>query len=186
MRTPRYTDRLVIRPFRLEDRAAASKLWAVTFHATLTEERLLWMALTPAQLEDLQQPPIGDRAVLLRDTGTLVGVVGLTYTNGPYSLLDVTPPVGTSLPWTLEIGLFWAVHPDHRGCGYATEAARSMIGLATDHVRVPRVIAHTEHHNTPSRGVMERLGMDIQSFHDVPHAPWFQIVGQLPTLQSPG
>lgn len=185
MRAPRFTDRLVIRPFRLEDAAAASQLWNVTFGAALTEERLTWLTLTPGQLEELSQPPIGDRAVLLRDTGTLVGVVGLTYASGPYALLDGPSPMGASPPWSLEIGLFWAVHPDHRGHGYATEAARSMIRLAADHVHVPRVIAHTEHDNAPSRGVMKRLGMDVQTFRDVPGAPWFQVIGQLPLGQPP-
>lgn len=111
--------------------------------------------------------------------------MGLTYARGPYPLLDRPDVPAPPVPWSLEIGLFWALHPDHRGQGYATEAAREMVALATETCRVRRVIAHTEHVNEASRRVMERLGMTVRVFHDVPGSPWFQVVGQLATVPPP-
>ncbi|MEO0602208.1 MAG: GNAT family N-acetyltransferase [Myxococcota bacterium] len=184
MRAPLHTERLVIRPFVLDDEEAASALWLATFGTALVRQRLTWLALTPGQLEDLHQPPIGDRALVRRDDGTLVGIVGLTYARGPYSLLEHRPEPGTPIQWTLEIGLFWALHPDHRGQGYATEAGRRMAQLAADDARTPRVIAHTTHDNLASRRVMERLGMTVQTFHEVSDAPWFQVVGALRTAHG--
>lgn len=177
----RHTERLTIRPFRPDDWDAASALWPALYDTSLPRDTFTWLTLTQSQLAALHQRPIGDQALVRRDTAELLGVVGLTYAAGPYSLLDHTPAPGAPIPWSLEIGLYWALDPAHRGHGYATEAARSMVALAAESARVHRVIAHTEHTNHASRAVMERLGMHIQTFDDVPDAPWFQTVGQLPT-----
>jgi [ribosomal protein S5]-alanine N-acetyltransferase len=56
-----------------------------------------------------------------------------------------------------EIG--WKVHPDDWGKGYATEAARAMLGFAFSGLGVHRVIAFCNALNTASYRVMEKLGM---------------------------
>ena len=56
-----------------------------------------------------------------------------------------------------EVG--WAIHPDHQGNGYATEASRAMLGLAFDGLGLHRVVARCDGRNTASVAVMERLGM---------------------------
>ena len=56
-----------------------------------------------------------------------------------------------------EIGFI--VHPDHQGHGYATEAARVLLELAFEHLRLHRVCARLEPRNVASGRVLEKLGM---------------------------
>jgi RimJ/RimL family protein N-acetyltransferase len=56
-----------------------------------------------------------------------------------------------------EIGYIF--HPDHHGRGYATEAARVLIGLAFDEFGLHRVVGRLEPRNAGSARVLERLGM---------------------------
>jgi RimJ/RimL family protein N-acetyltransferase len=56
-----------------------------------------------------------------------------------------------------EIGFIF--HPDHQGHGYATEAARALIGDAFEHYGLHRVFARLEPRNAASARVLEKLGM---------------------------
>ena len=56
-----------------------------------------------------------------------------------------------------EIG--YVVHPDHAGRGYATEAARPLLAVAFDVLRLHRVIGRVEARNVGSARVLEKLGM---------------------------
>lgn len=56
-----------------------------------------------------------------------------------------------------EIGYIF--HPDYYGHGYATEAARALLGLAFDIAGVHRVYARCHARNEASSKVMSRLGM---------------------------
>lgn len=56
-----------------------------------------------------------------------------------------------------EIG--YALHGDHRGSGYASEAARAFIDYAFTELGLHRIYAETTADNTASWKVMERLGM---------------------------
>ncbi len=58
---------------------------------------------------------------------------------------------------TGEIG--WTLHPDHQGHGYATEAARAMLGVAFGLLRLHRVIAELDPRNEASIRLCRRLGM---------------------------
>jgi RimJ/RimL family protein N-acetyltransferase len=60
---------------------------------------------------------------------------------------------------TIELG--YGIHPDHRGSGYATEAAAALIawGLARPGVR--RVIAECDEVNAASSRVLEKAGMRL-------------------------
>lgn len=58
---------------------------------------------------------------------------------------------------TAEIG--WILLPKHRGKGYVTEMARTLLRYAFEEMGVSRVIAHCDARNAPSYHVMERLGM---------------------------
>lgn len=57
----------------------------------------------------------------------------------------------------LEIG--WRLLPDHWGKGYATEAARAMVGYGLGPVEAPRLFAIADPANDASVRVMQRLGM---------------------------
>lgn len=60
-----------------------------------------------------------------------------------------------------EVG--YLVHPDHRGHGYATEMAAEMLRLAFEDFGWHRVIGRLDARNTASAGVLERLGMRLES-----------------------
>jgi RimJ/RimL family protein N-acetyltransferase len=71
------------------------------------------------------------------------------------------------------------------GNGYATEASRALLGHAFDTVGQTRVIAQTLAENTPSRAVMERLGMryvrtyrsdgDTEVEYEMTRASWTEV-----------
>jgi len=56
-----------------------------------------------------------------------------------------------------EIG--FALHPDHQGKGYATEAGRAMLAIAFGDLELHRVVGRLEARNAASAAVLERLGM---------------------------
>jgi RimJ/RimL family protein N-acetyltransferase len=98
-----------------------------------------------------------------RTDGALVGRGGLSQMA---AAAEATSRVEAALgargrAWTrhrLELG--WALHASARGRGNATEMGRAGLALAFDTFGADEVIAFTERHNTRSRAVMERLGMD--------------------------
>ena len=59
----------------------------------------------------------------------------------------------------VEAELGWALHPDHAGRGYATEAVRALFRLCFDDLGLRRVVAHCFADNVASWRLMERLGM---------------------------
>lgn len=88
----------------------------------------------------------GDRISLVAEvtaTGEVAGDVVLGWTSTVHS--------------QGEIGFVF--HPDHHGHGYATEAARVMLGLGFDGLGLHRMIGRCDARNDASAGVMERLGM---------------------------
>lgn len=176
------TGRLVIRAFVPGDFEAYSRLMDAAFGPGPADSRSLIFAHQVAAdpgLERLHQPPYGDRVIALRGTGEMVGSVGFAPCLMPFGQLPSFEP---STRFTSEMGLFWALFPEHQDHGYATEAAGAMIAYAFDELRLRRIVATTEHENTRSIGVMRRLGMRIEQ-NPLPEPAWFQIVG---ILDSPG
>jgi RimJ/RimL family protein N-acetyltransferase len=168
---PLRTPRLVVRELRAGDRGAVEHV------AGGDRERWLrWTGLGYEQLDELRQPPYGERGIELLESGELVGLVGLVPAMGPFGLLPAWPEPGRL--YRPEVGLYWAVAPEHRRRGIATEAAAPLIAYAFAEMGLARVIATTEHANTASIGVMRRLGMRIQR-NPEPEPAWFQVVGIL-------
>jgi 8-oxo-dGTP pyrophosphatase MutT (NUDIX family) len=58
-----------------------------------------------------------------------------------------------------RVELGYSVLPDHRGKGYATEAARALVAWALGQPGVERVVADPELDNAASRRVLEKIGM---------------------------
>lgn len=58
---------------------------------------------------------------------------------------------------TAEIG--WGLHPDHQGRGFAEEAARALLHLLFDRMRLHRVVAELDPRNERSVALCLRLGM---------------------------
>jgi RimJ/RimL family protein N-acetyltransferase len=175
------TDRLTIRAFALDDGDAYSRLLDTAFGAdsygSAAEKRVVFeyqVAADPG-LALLHQPPYGDRAIVKRDSGEIIGSVGFAPCLMPFGQL---PSFERTQLFTNEIGLFWALFPDHWGHGFATEAAVAMIEYAFSVLHVRRIVATTEHDNTRSIKVMRRLGMRLER-NPSAEPTWFQTVGIL-------
>lgn len=189
------TARLLVRPFVLEDLQDVYQLLDVELSdtdlrtdkmETLTERAqwLQWAVLNDAQLAQLHQPPYGDRAVVLKSTGQLIGACGFVPCLAPFEQLPGFAPgdrLGGASLYSTEFGLFYAISPAHQRHGYATEAAQALIHYAFRHLRLRRVIATTMDDNTASVGVMRKLGMRIEN-NPSPEPPWLQVVGVLENL----
>lgn len=177
---PLVTDRLLIRPFEEADldevHAALSD-----YHPTSQEDRRAWMLWSIAnaeQLARLYQPPYGDRAIVRRDDGAVIGACGLVPAMGPFGLLPSFDDIPSerrrrNIP---QVGLFYALSPETRGQGYATETARALIDYGFRAWHLDRIIAQTTYDNDASMAVMRRAGMRVER-NPEPEPEWFQVVG---------
>ena len=78
-----------------------------------------------------------------REDGRMIGEVGMY--------------IGAAAQGSGDLG--WSIHPDFQGHGYATEAARALLGYAFGVRGLHRVTANGDARNAASTRVMERLGM---------------------------
>jgi RimJ/RimL family protein N-acetyltransferase len=188
------TERLIIRPFTLNDlddihRLLDIDLAAADFGAggALTREErqqwLQWTVMNYEALAKLYQPPYGDRAVTLRQTGEVIGACGYVPCFAPFGQL---PSLRTGSDKSVdhlnstEFGLFYAFSPAYQKRGYATEAARALIHYAFGQLNLRRIVATTTYDNAASMGVMRKLGMRIEK-NPYEEPQWFQVVGILDT-----
>jgi RimJ/RimL family protein N-acetyltransferase len=181
--------RVHIRPFTGSDIDAVLGLfddaaYPTAVNQTIRTRRSAWLAWASAnhdELARLDQPPYGDRAVVLTATDRVIGAVGLVPCLDVYGQAGIGPDDGRS---RAEIGLFWMVHPDYQGKGYATEAGRLLVRYAMDELRIERIIATTEYDNHASQAVMRKLGMDIRR-NSQTTPPWLQLVGVYESWMEP-
>lgn len=85
-------------------------------------------------------------AAILKETGELVGVMGL---------LD------EDIHGNLQLGLGYILAKKHWGNGYAAEGARGWLEYAFSVLGAKRIIAEIRPENTGSRRVVERLDMGV-------------------------
>jgi len=177
------TARLNVRPFVLGDLEACHQLldceaWQTGQSVAQRREWLEWSVRNHGALARLEQPPYGDRAMVLRATGELIGSIGLVPSLGPFDRLASFGGDIAATRYRPEVGLFWAVRTAHQRQGYASEAARAVIAYAFAALQLDRLVATTEHANTASQAVMRRLGMAVER-NPLPEPTWFQTVGVL-------
>jgi ribosomal-protein-alanine N-acetyltransferase len=183
------TQRLIIRPFGLDDLPDIHRILDQTFgdgskvddKSALLERQswLQWSILNQEWLPKLHQLPYGDRAITLKTSNALIGSVGYVPLLDAYEQIpELRAAAAASGYNTPEVGLFWVIDPDQQRQGYATEAAQAMIDYAFKQLRLKRIIATTEDTNTASQGVMRKIGMTITR-NPLPDPPWLQVVGIL-------
>lgn len=85
-------------------------------------------------------------SVFVRDTGDLVGDVGLS-------------PSDSGGDRVIKIG--YTIDPAHQGRGYGTEAAAALMAFAFEAVGAEIVRAYASADNAASRRVAERIGMTL-------------------------
>ena len=131
------------------DRAGAARLVRFTIPdgwPSPKEDRFLRLRLRQLRADGTLGPWLL-RAIILLDDGRMVGHVGF---HGP-------PGVnGLRASDAVEIG--YTIFTEHRGRGYATEAARALVAWAGER-GVSRVIASVAPANAPSLRIVEKLGL---------------------------
>lgn len=143
------TDRLILRAWREED-------WPRFWEGTNTQNVMRWLG---GVADEAKRTGAQDRllsyerkhghtfwCVERKEDGAVLGFCGLKRSN------QAGGPIGM-----MEIG--WRLREDAWGKGYAKEAATASLDLAFDRFGADEVIALTVQRNTPSWGLMKRLGM---------------------------
>jgi ribosomal-protein-alanine N-acetyltransferase len=183
------TERLIVQPFAMDDLQDIHRIldvelaevnWGHDETKAIDERRqwLQWTVMNYDQLTKLYQPPYGERAIVLKQTGQPIGAIGFVPCLAPFEqLLSLHSAEGLSL-YTTEFGLYYALSPAYHRQGYATEAARAMTDYAFDTLKLKRIVATTTYDNDTSMGVMRKLGMRIER-NPYSDPPWFQVVGIL-------
>lgn len=154
MLPPLVTDRLVVREWTTEDVDAQAVLalyerpevtdWLTPPApnvADLAAARAMLQAWTEAQPNLI--PPTGRWAMQRRDDDAVVGAL----------VLRMLPP------YDHELELIWKLLPESWGHGYATEAARALLGWAFT-LDIDEVFALTLPDNQRAIATAERIGMD--------------------------
>ncbi len=137
------TPRLSLRPMRLTD--------FDSFSAILSSERAVYMD-GPFEREEAWSEftqcvsgwmlrGVGFFTILKRDTGTILGFVGLGMEFGDQEH---------------ELGYF--LTPEAEGKGYATEAAEAVRDFGLGQLELPSLVSYVDLPNTQSAAVAERLG----------------------------
>ena len=147
---PLETDRLLLRPYVDDDLDALHDIERREETARYLYNPPLDLDATRALLERRKALTTIDDdhddlvlAVLVGDTSALIGHVVLKLVNRAHR--------------QGEIG--YVLHPDHRGHGYATEAAAVMLRLGFEELDLHRIVGRLDARNAASARVLERLGM---------------------------
>ena len=153
------TSRLLLRPWRAEDHAPFAALNAdprVMEHFPGTLDHAASDALAVDIQADLAANGFGLWAVEVPGVAPFVGFVGAT-----------EPDFAAPFMPAVEIG--WRLARAYWGQGYATEAARAVVGHAFGPLGLEELVSFTVPGNTRSRAVMERLGMTRSAADDFDH-----------------
>jgi RimJ/RimL family protein N-acetyltransferase len=146
------TERLVLRPWRIEDAEPALGVygagevarWLSPAMDRVVDLAAMRLVLQQWIAEDTRLlPPAGRWAMERRDDGSLVGG----------AILLPLPPGKVDL----EMG--WELHPDGWGHGYATEAGRALAGFAFAE-GYDEIMAVARPANTRAAATARRIGME--------------------------
>ncbi len=153
------TPRLILRPYREDDRDAFAALnghpevgaWLAS--ALTRAEGDAMMDRISAQMAD---QGFGFWGAERKTDGRLVGMVGLMV-------------MGEGLPAPGAIELGWRIHPEAQGMGLATEGARAARDWAFANLDIDQVVAITAQTNVRSQAVMTKIGMTPDPARDFDH-----------------
>jgi RimJ/RimL family protein N-acetyltransferase len=157
------TDRLVLRPFTDMDRAPFAELNGHPLVVELlgsSSDRAGSDAMVDRFTAEMTREGWGFWAVEVAKGAPFIGMVGLHRMS---EVMPIAPGV--------EVG--WRLHPDHRGHGYASEAARASLEFGFSEGGLSEIVAFTTTVNIRSQAAMERIGMarDLAGDFDHPMLP---------------
>jgi ribosomal-protein-alanine N-acetyltransferase len=125
------------------------------------EKWLRWTVLGYEMVAVLDQPHYGERGITLKETGELIGAIGIVpYIDSFGQVAAFDRPADS--PATAEVGLFWIVASDHRRRGYAAEAAKALTDYLFGSMMLGRIMATTGINNLASQAVMRKIGMTVE------------------------
>ncbi len=153
------TARLILRRWRESDRRPFADLNAhrrvMEFMPAILQREASDELMDRIELH-FEKHKFGLFAAELRETGSLIGFVGLS-----------VPSFAAPFMPCVEIG--WRLSAEHWGKGLATEGAREVLGYAFETIGLREVVSFTVPANRPSRGVMEKIGMARNPSDDFEH-----------------
>ncbi len=153
------TERLLLRRWRPSDRAPFARVNAdprVAAHLPATLSRAESDAFAARIEAHFDRHGFGLWAVEIRDGAPFAGFIGLS-----------VPRFEASFTPCVEIG--WRLGAKHWGHGYATEGARAALAFGFDVLGLEEIVSFTVPANTPSRRVMEKIGMTHTPADDFDH-----------------
>ena len=176
------TERLIIRPFVMQDLAAAHQLldvdiqWSGPSFSLDQRRQRLQFYISLAQWGDTGCI-YGYRAITLKPNSLLIGICGFTPVLWQAQLkARLWPELFGEMkddPYaSLELDIGYALGSQHRGQGYATEAVKALVDYAFRALTVHWIFAGTERSNTGSIRMMQHIGMQVASNPDQPELDW--------------
>ncbi|MFT7120394.1 MAG: RimJ/RimL family protein N-acetyltransferase [Neolewinella sp.] len=143
------TKRLLLRPWRKTDLTVMAEINAHAdvmryFPSTQTEEQTA--GFISRQMAQQAERGYCYFAAETRNDGRLIGFIGISHQ-------------AYKAPFTPCIDIGWRLHPDAWRKGYATEGAQACLDFAFNELGLEEVISLAVAQNTPSFGVMEKIGM---------------------------
>ena len=157
MKTPMLeTDRLMMRPFRMEDAQEVFECWESdpdvarymfwTSHNEIEKTRE-WLAFELGQIDKQDWYRF---ALVLKETGALIGTTLLYYEEEVEC-------------W--EIG--YNLGKEYWGKGYITEALKKMLDFAIHELKIKQMVGRYAKENPASGNVMKKLGFQYEK--DIPY-----------------
>lgn len=150
LRWPVRTERLEIRPAAPAD---AEATWRYRRLGAVNR----WLTRAPATLEayraHFEDPESLAKTLVVEHSGEVVGDL-MVAVEDAWAQVEVAERARG-----VQAELGWALHPDHAGRGFATEAVRELLRLCFEELGLRRVTANCFAANEASWRLMERIGM---------------------------
>jgi RimJ/RimL family protein N-acetyltransferase len=166
------TERLILRRFAIDD---LDEIYRLVYADPTVKDGWSGVVGTPTEIKKrfaakhiLRAGDFGFRAVVLKDTGSLIGLMGFQRhepedADGIYFLSENEPDrrVGFA-PDFVEVELTYALGRAHWKQGYATEMGKAMIVYGFEKLGIGRIIQGVRSENPNSVNLMRRLGFRVE------------------------
>jgi RimJ/RimL family protein N-acetyltransferase len=157
------TDRLILRPWRDDDRPALAKILADPevrrfYPSVLTADET--SAQIDGSIEATARNGFHLAGAALKSDGRLIGIIGL----------GVIPDhLQQAIPGHPRVEIGWQLDKTVWGQGLAPEGARAWLDYGWSVLDLGEIVAFTAEINRPSQRVMEKLGMHHDAADDFDH-----------------